>query len=339
MGIIVESSETFRTSPLSPYHKIIDLAKSRQSAKRFTKAAVLAMPGCALDGRTCEMEHAPMTTTQSSKIMNIRYRISGMDCAKDAAQIERAAQSTGVAPNAVKVSSATHIMTLNVPEARLPEIEKAVATTGYVFERIEGEDEAQPVAAHQDPAYRRALWIVVMLNVGYGLVEMVGGFIAGSQAVKADALDFIGDGLITFLGLLAIGWSLVWRARSALIQGIFLGILGLGVLGTTIWRVFTQTTPDAGLMGLFGLIALVVNVLAVLPLLRFRKGDANMRAVWLFSRNDAIGNAAVIMAAGLVALFGSAWPDLIVALGIAGLFLHSSSSIIRDARTDLRADE
>lgn len=273
-------------------------------------------------------------TEPTKDVAAFRYRVSGMDCAKDAAQIERAAQSAGVAPDAVKVSSATHIMTLNAPESRLPEIERAVATTGYEFERIEANDTSQG-SAHQDPAYRKALWIVVILNVGYGIVEMIGGFLAGSQAVKADALDFIGDGLITFLGLLAIGWSLVWRARSALIQGVFLGILGLGVLGTTIWRVFAQTTPDAGLMGLFGFIALVVNVLAVLPLLRFRKGDANMRAVWLFSRNDAIGNAAVVVAAGLVAWLGSAWPDLIVAFGIAGLFLHSSWSIIRDARADL----
>lgn len=278
----------------------------------------------------------PQSTGSAAEVASFRYRVSGMDCAKDAAQIERAAQSAGVGPDAVKVSSATHIMTLNVPEGSLPEIERAVETTGYAFDRIEGDDDAERGAAHQDPAYRRALWIVVILNVGYGLVEMVGGFIAGSQAVKADALDFIGDGLITFLGLLAIGWSLVWRARSALIQGIFLGVLGLGVLGTTIWRAFTQTTPDAGLMGLFGLIALVVNVLAVLPLLRFRKGDANMRAVWLFSRNDAIGNAAVVVAAALVAWLGSAWPDLIVAFGIAGLFLHSSWSIIRDARADLK---
>ena len=267
----------------------------------------------------------------------LRYRVSGMDCAKDAAQIERAAQSAGVAPDAVKVSAATHIMTLKVPEASLPEIEKAVETTGYGFDRIESDEDLQQSAAHQDPGYRRALWIVVILNVGYGVLEMIGGFIAGSQAVKADALDFIGDGAITFLGLLAIGWSLLWRARSALIQGIFLGLLGLGVLGTTIVRVFERTTPDAGLMGLLGMIALVVNVISVLPLLPFRKGDANMRAVWLFSRNDAIGNAAVVVAAGLVAWLGSAWPDLIVAFGIAGLFLHSAWAIIRDARGDLKA--
>ena len=267
----------------------------------------------------------------------VRYRVSGMDCAKDAAQIERAAQAAGVAPGDVKVSAATHIMTLTAPEVRLPDIEKAVAVTGYGFDRIDGDEDIPPNPAHQDPAYRRALWIVVILNVGYGVLEMIGGFISGSQAVKADALDFIGDGAITFLGLLAIGWSLLWRARSALIQGIFLALLGLGVFGTTIMRAFEPTTPDATLMGLLGLIALVINVISVLPLLQYRKGDANMRAVWLFSRNDAIGNAAVVVAAGLVVWLGSAWPDLIVAFGIAGLFLHSSWSIIRDARSDLKA--
>jgi cation diffusion facilitator family transporter len=190
--------------------------------------------------------------------------------------------------------------------------------------------------SHITPAYKRALWMVVLLNVGYGIIEMFGGFISGSQALKADALDFLGDGLITFLGILAIGWSLVWRARSALIQGLFLGALGLGVLVNTAYRVLVQQQPEAELMGLFALVALVVNVVAVLPLLSHRTGDANVRAVWLFSRNDAIGNAAVVVAAGLVAWTGTAWPDLVVAAVIAGLFLQSSWSIIRDARSDLR---
>ena len=267
----------------------------------------------------------------------VRYRVIGMDCAKDAAEIERAARKAGVAADAVKVSAATHVMTLHVPEAALPRIEDAVAETGYGFERFSEEEGSKyALKTYQDPGYRRALWIVVALNVGYGLIEMTGGFIARSQALKADALDFIGDGLITFLGLLAINWSLVWRARSAFIQGIFLGLLGLGVLAATAWRMIAQITPDAGFMGFFGLVALLVNAVAVLPLLPHRKGDANVRAVWLFSRNDAIGNAAVVVAAGLVAWLGSAWPDLVVAFGIAGLFLHSSWSILRDARDDLK---
>lgn len=190
--------------------------------------------------------------------------------------------------------------------------------------------------SHITPAYRRALWIVVLLNVGYGLVEIVAGFIANSQALKADALDFLGDGLITWLGLLAISWSVGWRAKSALIQGIFLGALGLGVLGTTIYRVFVANEPEAGMMGVVGAIALVVNVAAAVVLIPHRAGDANVRAVWLFSRNDAIGNVAVVIAAGLVAWTGTPWPDLVVAVIIASLFLHSSWSIIRDALGDLR---
>lgn len=188
------------------------------------------------------------------------------------------------------------------------------------------------------PAYKRALWVVVLLNVGYGVVEMAGGFMSGSQALKADALDFLGDGLITLLGLLAVGWSLRWRARSALIQGLFLGALGLGVLVTTAYRLLVQQRPEAELMGLFGGIALVVNVIAAVVLIPHRTGDANARAIWLFSRNDAIGNVAVVLAGVMVALTGTAWPDLVVAVVIGTLFIHSSWSIVRDARTDLRAD-
>ncbi|MBO6669764.1 MAG: cation transporter [Parvibaculum sp.] len=267
-----------------------------------------------------------------------------MDCPSCAAKIEKAVRSVGV--EAVKVSTATQVMTLHVsdPGVQLPEVERAVAGIGYRLDRLDGLnvdhegdlDDLPKDLSHITPAYRRALWIVILLNVGYGVIEMVGGFISSSQALKADALDFLGDGLITFLGVLAIGWSLVWRARSAMIQGLFLGALGLGVLANTAYRVLVQQQPEAGLMGLFAVIALVVNVVAVLPLLPHRTGDANVRAVWLFSRNDAIGNAAVVVAAGLVAWTGTAWPDLVVAAIIAGLFLHSSSSIIRDARADLR---
>lgn len=169
-----------------------------------------------------------------------------------------------------------------------------------------------------------------------GIIEMAGGFIASSQALKADALDFLGDGTITFFGLLAINWNKIWRARSALLQGVFLGLLSLFILGTTIYRVFVLQSPEADIMGIFGFLALGINVAAALILIPHRSGDSNVKAVWLFSRNDALGNIAVIFAAGLVAWTGAAWPDLGVAIIIAGLFMHSSFSIIRDARKDLR---
>lgn len=282
-----------------------------------------------------------MSATAAPKISDIQYRVTGMDCASCAAKIEGATRKiSGV--NEVKVSIASQVMTLDVaePAVQLPEVERAVTGLGYHLQRLDTEadgenDELPKDMSHVTPAYRRALWIVVLLNVGYGIVEAVGGFWSGSQALKADALDFLGDGLITFLGLLAIGWSLAWRARSALIQGLFLGALGLAVLANTAYRVLVLHTPEAELMGLFGLIALAVNVAAAAVLVPHRAGDANVRAVWLFSRNDAIGNAAVVVAAGVVAWTDSAWPDLVVAIVIAGLFLQSAWSIVRDARGDL----
>ncbi|KAA0686132.1 MULTISPECIES: cation diffusion facilitator family transporter [Azospirillum] len=189
--------------------------------------------------------------------------------------------------------------------------------------------------SHVTPGYRRALWTVVLLNVGYGAVEIVAGLMSGSQALMADSLDFLGDGTITLMGLIAIGWSLAWRARAALLQGLFLGALGVGVVASSIYRVFVLYQPEAGTMGLFGGIALAINVISALVLLPHRKGDANVRAVWLFSRNDALGNVAVIAAAGLVAWTGTRWPDLAVAVVVAGLFLQSSVSIVRHARSDL----
>ncbi len=264
----------------------------------------------------------------------VRYRVVGMDCAHEVAEVEQAARAVPGVEEA-RVSLSAGAMTLRVGDgAALPAVEAAVAGLGYRVARDEGDGEATPLA-HVTPAYRRALWIVVLLNVGYGVVEMAGGFLSGSQALKADALDFVGDGLISLLGLLALGWRPVWRARSALIQGLFLGALGLWVLASTAYRVVVQGVPEAELMGLFGIVAFVVNVAAALVLMPHRSGDANVRAVWLFSRNDAIGNLAVVAAAGLVALTGTAWPDLVVAVVIAGLFLHSSWSIVADARREL----
>ena len=193
--------------------------------------------------------------------------------------------------------------------------------------------------AERDPAYRRALWLVVLLNLGFGALEIVGGFLADSQALKADSLDFLGDGTITLVGLIALGWTAASRARIAFVQGLFLLTLGLGVIAVAMWRALTAAAPEAGLMGGIGVAALVVNVTAALVLSRFREGDANVRAVWLFSRNDALANVAVIAAAGLVAWTGKAWPDLAVAAVIATLFLHSAYEIIRGARAELGQPE
>ncbi len=277
---------------------------------------------------------APSTGT------TLRYLVTGMDCNDCAAEIEHVTrQLAGVED--VRVSIASQVMTIRVaePEASLTDVERVVAELGYRIDPIGTAGRSASTnadATHITGGYRRALWIVVLLNGGYGVIELAGGFLSNSQALKADALDFMGDGLITLLGIVAIGWGLAWRARSALLQGLFLGALGLGVLTNTLFRLEAGYEPEAGLMSLFGIVALAVNVAAAFVLIPHRTGDANVRAVWLFSRNDAIGNLAVVIAAALVAWTGTRWPDLIVALVIAGLFLQSSVSIILDARRDLR---
>lgn len=281
----------------------------------------------------------------SSSAQVIRYQVTGMDCTSCAAKVEGAARKVASVED-VKVSIASQVMTLTIADGgrALPEVETNITSLGYQLDRIRGEGEAEadaddddkiPDLSHVTPAYKRALWIVVLLNVGYGIVEVVGSVLAGSQALQADSLDFIGDGLISFLGLIAVGWGLAARAKAALLQGIFLGLLGLGVIASTSYRVFVEHEPQTLLMGGFALVACVVNILAAVVLIPHRKGDANMRAVWLFSRNDAIGNLAVVAAAVVVWWLGSRWPDLIVAFAVAGLFLQSSLSIIRDARQDL----
>ena len=277
-----------------------------------------------------------MTKTDAAEA--VRYRVAGMDCTACAAKIEAAARSVAGVRDA-KVSIASRELTLRTEDgtASLREVERSIADLGYRLARIgaDEDNDKAPDLSHVTPAYRRALWIVVLLNASYGFVEIVGGFLAGSQSVKADALDFIGDGVISFLGLIAVGWGLTARAKAALLQVIFLGFLGAGVLIATGYRALVQHQPEARLMGILALIGLAVNVMAAVLLLPHRQGDANVRAVWLFSRNDAIGNVAVVIAAVLVAWTQTPWPDLTVAVVIAALFLQSSFSIIKDARSDL----
>lgn len=179
-----------------------------------------------------------------------RYRVTGMDCADCATEIKHATRQVAGVED-VRVSIASQVMTVRVAEfeASLKDVERVVAELGYRIDPIGTAGEATGAnadATHITGGYRRALWIVVLLNAGYGVIELVGGFLSDSQALKADALDFMGDGLITLLGIVAIGWGLAWRARSALLQGLFLGALGLGVLTNTLFRLEAGYEPEAG---------------------------------------------------------------------------------------------
>lgn len=187
-----------------------------------------------------------------------------------------------------------------------------------------------------DPKWRRALWIALAINGGMFAVEIVAGITGGSKALQADALDFFGDTANYAISLGVAGMAIAWRARAAVLKGATLALLGLYVLIATGWAAFYGAEPHAELMGAVGVAALIANVVVALMLYRFRSGDANMRSVWICSRNDAIGNIAVVLAAGGVFGLNSAWPDLIVAGLMAALGLSGGFQIIRQARAELR---
>lgn len=188
------------------------------------------------------------------------------------------------------------------------------------------------------PAYKQALITVIIINAVMFFVEMTAGLVSGSQALKADALDFAGDTATYALSLFVIGASIKTRARASLIKSASLAVIAIAVLTMTILRVLDGTPPEAGTMGVIGLLALLANLMSVFILLRWRDGDSNVRAVWLCSRNDAIGNVGVIVAGGLVAATGAAWPDLVVAALLASLFLKSAATIAVQAIGELKSD-
>jgi Co/Zn/Cd efflux system component len=176
--------------------------------------------------------------------------------------------------------------------------------------------------------YRRRLLLVTGINIVMFVVEMTAGQLSGSQALKADALDFAADGATYALSFWAIGKPDRVRAGAALLKGLSLLAMGLWVAGTTIWQLLAFGVPEAGVMGAIGFLALAANVASVLLLMAYKNGDANVRSVWLCSRNDAVGNVAVMVAALAVAWFQSGIPDLIVAGVMAALFLSSSWQIL-----------
>lgn len=186
--------------------------------------------------------------------------------------------------------------------------------------------------------YKRRLWIVIALNATMFMVEMTAGQVAQSQALKADALDFLGDALTYGISLAVIGASIRARTNAALAKGISLFLMGAWVFGSTVYRVFYVGVPEAEIMGIIGALALATNLASVFLLVSYKDGDANVRSVWLCSRNDAIGNVAVMIAALGVWGTASGWPDLIVAAVMAGLFLSSSFQIIRQALEERRQE-
>lgn len=194
---------------------------------------------------------------------------------------------------------------------------------------------ATPVA-DQSPRYRRVLWVALTVNLAMFAVELLGGMQADSVSLLADAVDFFGDAANYAISLLVLGMALTWRARAALFKGLTMGAFGIFVLGRTAWAAGTGTVPEPLTMGAIGALALVANVAVAAMLYAWRDGDANMRSVWLCSRNDAIGNAAVMAAALGVFGSGSRWPDLAVAAVMGVLALGAAWSVIRQARVELR---
>ena len=190
--------------------------------------------------------------------------------------------------------------------------------------------------ALNSPAWRRVLWIALLVNGGMFAAEIAAGVAAGSASLQADALDFLGDAANYAISLGVAGMVLAWRARAALVKGWSLFLLGLWVIGATAWHAYAGTLPRAEVMGIIGLVAFLANVSVAFLLYRYRAGDANMRSVWICSRNDAIGNVAVLAAAAGVFGTGTGWPDVIVAAVMATLSVSGGWQIVRHARSELR---
>ena len=188
----------------------------------------------------------------------------------------------------------------------------------------------------RDPRYRRVLWAALLINAGMFGTELLAGLAAGSVSLQADALDFLSDAANYGISLSVVGLPLFWRARAALVKGASMGLFGSWVAANTVYHAASGTLPQAEVMGVIGFLALAANGCVALMLYRYRAGDANMRSVWICSRNDALGNIAVLLAALGVFGMGTGWPDLAVASIMATLALWGAVQIIVQARGELR---
>jgi Co/Zn/Cd efflux system component len=194
-----------------------------------------------------------------------------------------------------------------------------------------------PPPPSSDPSYRRILWIALFANLAMFGVELVASAWSGSSALAADAADFLGDSANYALSLGAIALGGAWVSRVALLKGAAMSVYGLAVLAYAAWRAWLGVPPEPVTMGVVGALALAVNFGVAALLFRFREGDANMRSVWLCTRNDVIANLAVLVAAAGVFGTGTVWPDVAVAAMLALLGLSSGRTVIRQARAELSA--
>ena len=185
------------------------------------------------------------------------------------------------------------------------------------------------------PVYRRILWIALAINLAMFTVEIGAGLAAQSVSLLADSLDFLGDAANYGIALLVLGMALQWRARAALLKAASMGIFGLWVAGATIQHALAGTVPEAPVMGVVGALALAANLGVAVLLYRWRDGDSNMRSVWICTRNDAIGNLAVLAAAAGVFGSGAGWPDYLVAAIMSGLALVGAFQVTRQALAEL----
>lgn len=189
--------------------------------------------------------------------------------------------------------------------------------------------------AARTPRYRRALWIALVINAAMFFIEIAGSAQASSSSLLADAIDFFGDAANYAVSLLVLGLGALWRSRAALVKGLTMGAFGVFVLGRTAWSIATGTVPEPMTMGVVGFLALTANLSVAGLLYAFRDGDANMRSVWLCTRNDAIGNMLVMLAAAGVFSTHSGWPDWIVAGVMGVLALSAAISVVRHARAEI----
>lgn len=195
-----------------------------------------------------------------------------------------------------------------------------------------------PLPPPVDSRYRRTLWMALWVNLAMFGVEIIAGASADSVALLADAVDFFGDAANYGISLAVLSLAAIWRSRTALLKGLTMGAYGVFILGKVGWNAWQGSLPDAATMGVVGALALLANVVVATLLYRFREGDANMQSVWLCTRNDAIGNIAVVFAA--LGVFGTntGWPDLGVALVMSVLGLLAANTVIRMAWQEITPD-